>query len=50
LTLGVQDVSFTRADFGRWLPADCPSIRRPTRIDDGSQVFEGLGAGRSDES
>jgi hypothetical protein len=44
LTLGVQDVPFTRDDFGRWLPADFPhpSAPRPMRS---AELFEGLGLG-----
>jgi len=44
LTLGVQDVSFTRADFGRWLPADFPHPPS-TRSMTAAEVFEGLGLG-----
>jgi len=44
VTLGVQDVSFTRDDFDRWLPAEFPhpASPRPMTAD---ELFEGLGLG-----
>ena len=42
VTLGVQDLSFTRDDFGRWLPREFPhpTSPRPMTAD---ELFQGLG-------
>jgi len=44
VTLGVQDVSFTRDDFGRWLQAEFPHppSSRPMTA---AELFQGLGLG-----
>ena len=43
-TLGVQDVSFTRDDLGRWLPAEFPHPPSPRPMTE-AELFQGLGLG-----
>jgi hypothetical protein len=44
VTLGVQDVSFTRDDFGRWLSPEFPRPASP-RLMTADELFRGLGLG-----
>jgi hypothetical protein len=44
VTLGEQHVSFTRADFSRWLPPEFPHPPSPRPMT-AAELFEGLGLG-----